>query len=385
MKKQAVLFFLPFLAVSAFGLSSCGEDVHEVPVTFGRLFDPTLKDEAIFDVIAYSDLSTRLGNKENIVVVVYNKNSTCACWHSFRDDFLRPYISGRNLRVFAIDYREFDGKDYLGLNVKTDTEDVAVFENGVLAYQQLDTAETEFSTDYEVFKEWMDARIRPATMVYVTEVQMDALYAGTTPFLIYFGRGTCGDCKYVDENFLKQYYDETANTQISYVLETAVEGIYYYNNVKPDATAAVGSDGYNAYVQWCDFKDKYGMSARYDADYGYNTGYVPTFEYINPDGAGTTNNADSANQVIESADVYFNDTLSAVNADGTYTVSDSFFTDERVGKLAYLENFTGTRVLKGHAVQAADGKGGSWSRTAAAVCHDPLLKAFLDYYVGQAH
>jgi hypothetical protein len=97
---------------------------------------------------------------------------------------------------------------------------------------------------------------------------------------------------------------------------------------------------------------------------------------------------------IDDADVYDNDTISLVA--GQYKITESFFDDARQSKLPFLDDADALRKggvaqtnltsveLSQDSVDVYD-MGGSkyyaWNHAAAALYHDPLLKAFFAKYV----
>ena len=122
--------------------------------------------------------------------------------------------------------------------------------------------------------------------------------------------------------------------------------------------------------QYQKLKDDYGLSVTGNSVFGYQEGVVPTTQYYK-------------RGVLTDASVYFNDAIEENN--GVFTVKDSYYTDERVSNLHYLEDVKFTTCLKGLTIQNNDilyTKTGQpyWSQEDAAKYHTPLLKAFLDYY-----
>ena len=104
--------------------------------------------------------------------------------------------------------------------------------------------------------------------------------------------------------------------------------------------------------------------------FGYGKGVVPTLQFYL---AGS----------LSDACVFFNDEV-AQKEDGSYYISNSFYSEERLTSLKYLDNVE-NKVLKGMAIPEEDvvkTESGYmfWSQEKAASYHTPLLISFLDTY-----
>ena len=87
------------------------------------------------------------------------------------------------------------------------------------------------------------------------------------------------------------------------------------------------------------------------------------------------------NGKIEAAAIYFNDVVSK-KEDGSYYISDSFYSEER--KAALKDQYTFPNVIKGMTLSEGviEGNNGTyyWAQEAANRYHKPNFEAFLDYY-----
>jgi hypothetical protein len=214
-------------------------------------------------------------------------------------------------------------------------------------------------------------------MLYVSKAQLENLYAqNDTPFVIGFLRESCGDCSYVDNHFLKTYNASAHAT--SYVIDCDAEGIRLYNGAAPSSASDASADQKLAYAQWQLFKDDYGLSKLLDPDFGFDTGYVPTWLYCLP-------KLEHHYDAPHDGDVWVNDSLTA-NGDGTYRVSNTYFDGKR--SLPFLEsvpagvvtNLYEVSTIPADDVEVYDGEG-YWKHEAAEQYHNPLLQAFLSYYL----
>jgi hypothetical protein len=390
-KNSKILLGLACVALSIPLLVSCGETVDEVSITYGALWDndETAPNGHFYHETSsgvtsyfttYSRLTSLVNKKENFIVVVLG-SSTCACWSNFRDNLLYPYMKSNNLLVYLIKHEEFDatGTERFGLNVSSSNETVAIFKNGILSDQHDDLEGTTFASSYSVFSTWMSERLKNPTMLYVSNAQLDNLYKGqisgvednVEEFTIYFSRFSCGDCSYMSTNFLNNYLTTTANLSTSYIIDCDIEGIRANGGVVDQ-------------TQWVQWKKDYGMAYAEDNPEGFGGGYVPTLFHIKTNAEGKKIGDD----VIDGADVYFNDDF-VQNTDLTYSLQSTYFSQARLERqeLAYLKSSAvATKILDGVNLGAYEGEESglySWYQTQAAQYHDPILKAFLDAYIGE--
>lgn len=372
-------------------LTSCGEKITEVALPFGQLYDSSssVSDTDHFRALAaHSDLKSKVEAEDSFVLIVLPKDLGCTCWSNFCATINR-YQAKKNLLIYSIGADQFDDSSVskFSLDVDAHLADVAIFENGTLKYQQkADGTSDSFAKDLTVFSDWMNARLSFSDMLYVNKTQMDALYAGTTPFTLGFVRTTCGDCSYVESNFLKEY-NKTSHS-VSYLIDCDVNGIRYFNGSAPSSKDTATADEKAASTQWKTFKDDYGLSNEYDTDFGYDGGFVPTWFHLNP----SANTETKPWGAIDDADVYFNDTV--IPDSGSYKVSSSFFDGKR--NLLFLGDADAlqkggctTTTLTGLALDSSQidvyhlesGDYYVWNHEAAAKYHDPLLKSFLEKYI----
>ena len=139
---------------------------------------------------------------------------------------------------------------------------------------------------------------------------------------------------------------------------------YYELSKKEDATE-------EEKAQYQNLKNYYGLSEKGSPAYGYKNGVMPTIQSIKKG-------------LIVDATVYFNDEINK-KEDGTYYLSDSFYSEERLENLNYLKGCQFETVLKGMSINEGvleNPNGGYyWSQEVASRYHTPILKVFLDYYL----
>ncbi len=376
-KKGLTVSLLSVLALV--GLAGCNYDdgLSQVNLTFGKLYDTVLDtstnkiDHHLWN-LSISDLNTLISRQNNFALIVYDTNETCVCWINFQAT-IKKYLAEYNFLLFGIQKdlleavqtpsNEASAVNY-NLSLATGEETIAIYENGAVKYQKTSSGTSDTWTQYATFALWMNERVHRSNMLYISQTQFDSLFAKGTNFVVGFLRFSCPDCAYLDDNFLKKYNINQRNT--SYAIDVEKEGLW---------NATTRANG-----EWQAYKDKYGLSVAGNAAFGFDDGYVPTFYNYAP-----TSTGDYAAAILD-GDVYANDSLTKNSNSDDYYVSNTYFTEARVSGLTFLtdNNSVATKVLANISVQAADvevyGDENYWTHEAAAKYHDPLLRAFLDFY-----
>ena len=110
------------------------------------------------------------------------------------------------------------------------------------------------------------------------------------------------------------------------------------------------------------FKDDHFLSNKNNTDFGYNTGYVPTFQYYK-DGA------------LYDMAVYFNDEVT----DGLITTS--YYDEERLSHIHYADKLT-KKVLTGTRLEESEiSSSGSWLNSEVhSSYYKPFIETFFDCY-----
>lgn len=389
------LFFAAGALFMVTGATSCTkETVTQVALEFGRKYnaelplwdtDSTSSTYLVgnLKLIAYTDLTALITTKkQSFVLLVADVNTSCTCFSTFRSTLL-SYIKNTNAYIYAIKPSEFNGGvNQYNLNVSSaeGAESVAIFEKGVLKYQrQRNGQEDSWSNDISVFQAWMDARVSISSMLYIDIKQLDAAIKGTLSlngfdqFTIGFFRGRCGDCSYLAEHFLTTY-NQTEHAE-SYLIDCDVPGIHDPKDGTTDPTD-------ESKATWAKFKKDYGLASEVNTAYGYSTGYVPCFQ-------------NRQNGEVVDMEVYDNDIL-VPNPDGVTCYlgkGNTYWDGSRdhafFSKLpaSAAKDFTQVpalqKITKDDYTSYTYGTETDyyWNHDKAAVYHDPLIKAFLDYYI----
>lgn len=363
MKKRLLpILALPLLLVGS--LASCGKNsqITKVSLTFGKVYDKSKTFAEQLEVISSPDLNDLILAKQNFILLVADPHDACSCFVSFKT-MIRTFLEHQNPLIYCITPAELSkGESYsIKYGKVSGNEALAIFEEGKVKYQYQRKGENDdWGNNYEVFHAWIKERVHHSDMYYINEDQLKKMRSdsinpieGWDHYVIAYFRGSCGDCQYVANTFLKEYNKKDHVASFVYDIETT-DGYYL-------------EDGTRDNVFYQNLKDELGLST-VNTELGYGTGFIPTFQYI------------SALSIVD-ADVYFNDTV-VKEGDG-YKVSESYFSSSRTNP--FLENVTGTKVLEGITLTADDvsiyGDYVMWNQKSAALYHDPLLQSFLDTYL----
>lgn len=372
------LLLLPFLLP----LNACnGESDTKVSyLNLGMLYDASLDEgnDAKFAnhsvSLNYGDLVSKINNQESFLLLVYDKGNTCTCWYRYEATLLKA-MKAKNLLIYGIDPKEFEGgKETYKIQYSSSEENLVIFQEGKILAQKSTNGTNDPFVEYDNFTNWLDQRIHRSDMLSITKNQLDSLFleSPVSSFLVYFGRKSCGDCSYIDRNFLYSYNKEERNT--SYYLDCDAVGIRFASE-EDKKNGNVGSI-------WQDFKDEYGLSAKYNEELGYGGGFVPSFVLYNK---GRSEVAKAA--LIRDMIVTFNDEIKEEN--GKYTLSDSFFSEERISSseaLSSLKEEGRNVLLKGEEIAKEEietypNGSLSWKKEDALKKEGPILEGFLDFYL----
>lgn len=364
--KMKTIFILPFLALPL--LSGCNSS-HKISLVYGKMSDNSLT------VIDYATLVTKIESNKDTFILTVAPKSNCACWNTFKN-ILAAYSTKTHVNIYNMVNTEFYNADSVqlntyGMSIRQDRETFAIFENGKLAQHRVYDSKDYIFTESVQFEKYMEDVVNLPTMFEISLNQLQNIQASKEDALVYFARNNCPDCTYVDTHYLKEYGENHLDMKPLYILDCEKLGIRVYdenNQLTPESQIA-----------WQTFKDTYGLSKLYNDKYGYDNGYVPTFQHIKG------NDGSYASSIVSSS-VYFNDTIS--EEDGKYVVTNSFYTEERKVNLDYLEGIN-TPVLKGlelseNDVSKIEYKGNiylSWKKESAEKYHSALLKGFLDKHL----
>lgn len=388
MKKNLPVFtLLPLLL-----LGGCSNNqVEKIPLLFGRMHGEVETWNALsrdldetydwdgYELLTRIDYSTLAGlvkNKENFVLVAKGNDGSCSCYQSFHRA-LGMCVVAHNLNVYVIEVEDLaKGADYFGLSCALSVDELAIFKEGKIAYLKDDK---EWGKKHSEVSEYLNEHLTYPKIFYVDQSQLDDLYDGNEAFFIYFKRGECGDCQYIEKTSLKDYmFSDKKVEPYTFAIDidpwrNIIDEQGVSHSMK-DTTAYDENMTWGEYVSqsYAEKKAEYGLA---DPESGYSTGVVPTFFRIIPDGEGT-----KTGSVIKMAGVFYNDSVKDDKISATY------FTKERLENesLDYLKNSSLTdkvlldKPLKEGTSEAMKNFDMETVHEAFRVYHEPIFNALLD-------
>jgi len=261
------------------------------------------------------------------------------------------------------EYQKLDSDKRAGLSADALYLTFNIFVDGKMKYREIEEKNKELFEKSSIFEKYVFDHVTRPFVFDVSQAQLNLLFTETNKrFLIYYGRTTCPDCTYVDKNVLRDF-KPSGNAIPFYRFDC---DIIRAQDTTPEAPI------------WNAFKREHGISNVDYPKFGFDVGYVPTFQYIDTN-LGVT----PSEYVVDSA-VYLNDSI-GINLDGKVTIANSFYTKERLNVLGDWKNKVSLNILKDHILSPSeynDNNGKfSFIREKAAALHDPLLKAFLEHYL----
>lgn len=354
MKKILMLFPVILIGLCT-GLSSCNNTNQEkYTLTYGTYVDEGAKK------IHYSDLASKMLDKESMIVVTYDSDdSHCSCWSAF-SFAIDKVVKEENYLIYKIVSSEFNGQDNFGFSTFYDRPSIHFVKDGKLV-EKIDYTVTDLNPLFKgsaALKLAIEERTFKPNYYFINQEQFETHIENKDDFIVSYYWDSCGDCKYSFPRFL---YDFTKNKEFDtdmYLLNLEVEGLLLNEGNKD-----INNPNY------IEFLTKYNLNSASNHPLGYDRGFVPTYQYYE-DG------------VLYDASVFFNDAVTQ-NENNEYYVSRSFYSKERVKNLKYLDklNEGEKSILEGMIIPNEQiSEKGTWIQEYAYEYHAPLLNAFLTTY-----
>ena len=360
MKNKA--FLLIPLVIATPLLSSCQKN-KEVCLTYGTYLSTTILD---LKKLSTDDLNNKAMSGEVFLLATYQGeySEDCLCWSTF-ENVISNYINTYDEMVYLYDAQTSNDaiKDLNIAVLKESTPMLYIF-NGQkqiasFSYSNKQDKPLFSDTNGEEMYSRVHKYIKKPKMFYVDDEFLESNLKKQDSSIVLFMRSTCGDCKYVIPNVLIPYinHHDTSNELWVFNLDS-----YYTRQLVSEL---------GTYTPYSDIKNKYELSEETCKSLGYQGGVVPTIHYYEKGD-------------LKDATVFFNDEV-AQKEDGSYYISNSFYSEERLTSLHYVDKVE-TKVLKGMEIknyEVAMTTSGYlyWIQEKAALYHTPLLNAFLDYYL----
>ncbi len=358
MKKVSKAILIPLFCLSFSVLSGCAKKDERVKLTYGEVTHQKYHE------ISYARLEKMIDAKESFLLVVDPKG--CSCFSYFMKAS-EDYIKDNHLVLYYMKVADFNGNENKGIKVVEGSTSFSIFNKGEIQQSIVSNSSTEIMEQKDKFVEYVDKYIKKPNMYLVTPSDLDVMYKNANKSLIYFARNKCGDCSYINKNFLFDYMYE--REEIMYVLD-GDESVRKYDE---------GGNLINQ-AEWQEFKAKYGLTTGNNPKYGFGDdktgGVVPTFLVV----SGTEEEV-----TYHSGAVAFNDTVTKVGEE--YKVTNTYYSTARQADLNYLN---GLGSLENIPVQKDDvfffneeETVGTWKQAASQDAYFTRVKAFLDIYLPQ--
>ena len=357
MKNKFLL--VPIVSLTFVVLTGCTHK--KVNLTFGTYIEQSLESLKPIDTF---DMFNKAYSEETYILATYQGkySEDCLCWSTFQN-VLVNYMNKYHEKVYLYDT---DNYSDLQINLKIEeyndsTPALYVFHGkeqlGKFTYKNSRDKAIFSDLKAEAMYERIHKLIREPIMFEVNDDYLTKSINISNNTIALFIRSGCPDCSYSLNNVIVPYINKEAIRKEILVFD--LESYYRQSMI----SSTIDN-------QYQNIKDRYNLSESNNKIYGYGNGYVPTIQYYQ-------------RGVLKDASVFFNDEISQ-KEDGSYFISKSFYSEERLTSLSYCKNVD-TNVLEGLILSEQDiAKTSSgytyWLQEKAAVYHTPLLEAFLDYY-----
>ena len=361
-KKFFVLLGVPLLFCS---LTSCSDT--DGTLTYGTYLEQDLNS---LKTLNNDELVNKTKNdKETFLLATYQSSYSedCLCWSTFLNVIVK--YSNEFHEIFYLYDTQSKDDSVSSLKIESfqdSTPCLYIFKGekqlAKYSYKNNKYKDLFENTNLKYLNNTIHSVVHKPYMFYVDRDYLAENLSKTKEVAVLFMRSGCNDCSYVIPNVLIPYINDHAFAKDIWLFDMQ----YYYDMMNNELASEGGESQYQS------LKNRYGLSASSNQTYGYQQGVVPTLQYYQEG-------------VLKDATVFFNDVVSQ-KEDGSFYVSDSYYTDERLPNLRYLKGFSKNSVLKDMKIAAENvgqTKSGNyyWMQKDAAKYHTPILKAFLDSYM----
>ena len=359
------LLLVPILSLAFVALTGC--TYKKATLTYGTYIEQSLDTLESIDT---SELFSKANSEETYILATYQGkySEDCLCWSTFQNVIVN-YMNKYHEKVYLYDTDNY-GNLHINLNIQEYNDSTPA----LYIYQgkeQLANFSYKKSNDKSIFSDLTGEAIYTRIHKFVDKPVLYEVNDGylsdsiniSSETIALFIRSSCPDCSYSLANVIVPYINKTSISKEILVFDLES---YYRDSIS--SSSIEGNQKYQ------NIKDKYGLSVSGSKIYGYGDGYVPTIQYYR-------------GGYLKAASVFFNDEVSQ-KEDGTYYISRSFYSNDRLTSLSYCKNID-NNVIEGITLSHEDiAKTSSgytyWSQEKAAVYHTPLLEAFLSYYCKQS-
>jgi hypothetical protein len=243
--------------------------------------------------LEYNELSVMVQQEETFILMV--GNASCGCTTEFLP-VMRDWIEENTILTYYLEYTKLESAtNKFEIPMVTGSIPVlAIFEEGELAFSKVynpnRSSDNVLFYDLELLTAWFEERLIFPSFQFLSKANFDQLFTTNRKMIIYIGRRTCADCTYAFNTFVLPYIRNNPTLPTMYGIDVLD------NNIWRPETA-------NNTPGWSEFKTNYGMDNVLNTTFGYATGFVPTFMYIETNGQSIQANP----SIIKDMMVTYND------------------------------------------------------------------------------
>lgn len=318
----------------------------------------------------YNQLALMVEQEETFILMI--GNATCGCTVEFLP-VMRQWIDETDIVTYYLEYTELEFQtDKFGIPFVTGRVPILnIFENGTLehyqAYNPNKSSDNAFFYDLALLRAWFEDRIIFPSFQFLNKANLDQLFLESNrQFILYIGREDCPDCSYAFQTFLVPFLKTNPNLPTIYGFDVMVNGIRVPTVPGQEATTGNNTPG------WETFKTNYGMNTVLNTTFGYATGFVPTFMFIETNGQSIQEDP----SIIQDMIVTYNDSSRNENGEWTQQLTRTYFDGTRPFQYTDL-NLT-SLALPIHSSTAA-------LRDILKPYHNQAMQDFFDFYIPQVN
>lgn len=346
MFKKSLLSTLVSVLLLSF-LSGCGqkEEIVIPHLDYGVINSSPIKSTTEMDNLNYNELYNKIIDNDSFALAIYNGD--CTCWDDFRP-VLVDYTNNTNIKIFIIHVDYLIGENSFGLIVdKSVMPSIAIFAKGKLHIQKTYFDDRNLFKDFHKLDEFIKENTIAPKQYYIDKKTLDSKIANNDDFTI---------CFTYSNNYYHRIINKDAIHDWNYEIESTIKPLYIFEINK------YAEDGDYQFL-----KDKYGLSELNNPDFGYQKGFVPTFQ--NRKGS----------QIL--------DMIVPLNDFQDNGIVHSYFSKERIKNMPFLEgtslnlDFDKTKLDK---VDTEHGWDTNWELMKFDFYkkyHYPILKLLLSTYI----
>jgi hypothetical protein len=243
--------------------------------------------------LEYNDLSVMVEQEQTFILMI--GNATCACTTEFLP-VMRDWIEETKILTYYLEYTKLEfATNKFGIPMVTGSIPVlTIFDSGELAFSKAynpnRSSDNALFYDLALLTTWFEERLILPSFQFLSKANFDQLFTTQQKMIIYIGRRTCADCTHAFNTFVLPYIRSNPNLPTIYGIDVLDNNIW-----RPETG--------NSTPGWADFKTNYGMDNVLNTTFGYATGFVPTFMYIETNGQSIQTNP----SIIKDMMVTYND------------------------------------------------------------------------------